>query len=42
MVFSLQIIAVLPIFFITIGLVFHSYVRNEIIPKLKYAMLDRK
>ena len=42
MVFSLQIIAVLPIFFITIGLVFHSYVRSELFPKLKYAILDRK
>jgi hypothetical protein len=42
MVFFLQIIAALPIFFITIGLVFHSYVRSELLPKLKYAMLDRK
>ena len=42
MVFFLQVIAVLPIFFIAIGLVFHGYVRSELFPKLKYAMLDRK
>jgi O-antigen/teichoic acid export membrane protein len=41
-VFFLQVIAVLPIFFITIGLVFHSYIRSQLFPKLKYAMLDRK
>jgi O-antigen/teichoic acid export membrane protein len=42
MVFSLQVIAILPIFFITIGLTFQSYVRDQLLPKLKYAMLDRK
>jgi O-antigen/teichoic acid export membrane protein len=41
-VFFLQIIAVLPVFFVAIGLVFHGYVRSELFPKLKYAMLDRK
>jgi hypothetical protein len=42
MVFFLQVIAVLPVFFIAIGLVFHSYVCSLLFPNLKYAMLDRK
>jgi len=41
-VFFIQVIAILPIFFITIGLTFQSYVRDQLFPKLKYAMLDRK
>jgi hypothetical protein len=34
-VFFLQIIAVLPIFFIAIGLVFRSTIRGQIIPKIR-------
>ena len=41
-VFFIQVIAILPIFFITIGLTFQSYVRDQLFPKLKYAMLGRK
>jgi O-antigen/teichoic acid export membrane protein len=35
MVFFLQIIAILPIFFITLGLVFRTYVRTQIFPKIR-------
>jgi O-antigen/teichoic acid export membrane protein len=42
MVFFIQIIAVLPVFYITVGLVFHSYVRNQLFPEIKYAIMDRK
>ena len=34
-VFFLQVIAVLPIFFITIGLVFWSTIRSQIVPKVR-------
>ena len=34
-VFFLQVIAVLPIFFITIGLVFWSTIRSQIVPKIR-------
>jgi len=34
-VFSLQVMALLPIFFITIALVFRTYVRSEILPKIR-------
>jgi len=34
-VFFLQVIAVLPIFFITIGLVFWSTIRSHIVPKIR-------
>ena len=35
MVFFLQVIALLPIFVITIALVFRAYVRNQIFPKIR-------
>jgi O-antigen/teichoic acid export membrane protein len=34
-VFFLQVVATLPIFFITVGLVFRTYIRSEIIPKVR-------
>jgi O-antigen/teichoic acid export membrane protein len=34
-VFFLQVIATLPIFFITVGLVFRAYVRNQILPRVR-------
>ena len=41
-IFFLQTTAVLPVFIVSIGLVFRSYVTSQIFPKLKYAMLGRK
>jgi hypothetical protein len=34
-IFFLQVTAILPIFFITIGLVFRTYVREQILPKIR-------
>ena len=34
-IFFLQVIATLPVFFITVGLLFRSYVRSEILPKVR-------
>ena len=34
-IFFLQVIATLPIFFITVGVVFRGYVREQIIPKVR-------
>jgi len=34
-IFFLQVIAILPVFFITIALVFRAYVRSKILPKLR-------
>jgi O-antigen/teichoic acid export membrane protein len=34
-VFFLQVIATLPIFFITLGLVFRTYVRSQILPRVR-------
>jgi len=42
-VFFLQVIAVLPIFFITIAVVFRDYVRNQIFPKIRaYFLAEAK
>lgn len=41
-IFFLQTTAVLPVFIVSTGLVFRSYVTSQIFPKLKYAMLGRK
>ncbi|MGP8260233.1 MAG: oligosaccharide flippase family protein [Acidobacteriaceae bacterium] len=34
-IFFLQVVALLPIFFITVGLVFRTYVRSRIFPKIR-------
>jgi hypothetical protein len=34
-IYFLQVIATLPIFLVTIGLVFRTYVRGQIIPRVK-------
>jgi O-antigen/teichoic acid export membrane protein len=34
-IFMLQVIATLPIFLITIGLVFRTYVRNQLLPRVR-------
>jgi O-antigen/teichoic acid export membrane protein len=34
-VFFLQVVATLPIFFITVGLIFRTYVRSQILPKVR-------
>jgi O-antigen/teichoic acid export membrane protein len=34
-VFIIQVMLTLPIFYITIGLVFRTYVRNQIVPRVK-------
>ena len=34
-VFFLQVIAILPLFFVTLGLVFRTYVRTQIFPKIR-------
>jgi O-antigen/teichoic acid export membrane protein len=34
-IFMLQVIATLPIFFLTVGLVFRTYVRNQILPRVR-------
>jgi hypothetical protein len=34
-VFFLQIIATLPVFFVTVGLIFRSYVRTQILPRMR-------
>lgn len=39
MVFILQTIAVLPVFFIVIGLVFRTYIRNHVIPMARSYLL---
>ena len=41
-VFILQIMAVLPIFIITIGLVFRTYVRTQIFPKIRSLFFEAK
>jgi O-antigen/teichoic acid export membrane protein len=38
-VFFLQVMAVLPVFFITIGLMFRTYVRDTILPKIRSLFL---
>ncbi len=40
MVFLLQAIALLPVYYIVIGLVFRSYVRDRIIPRIRSCFLD--
>lgn len=40
MVFFLQVLAVLPVFYIMIGLVFRNYVRSEILPRISSYFLD--
>jgi hypothetical protein len=34
-VFLAQVVATLPIFFITIGLVFRTYVRGQLLPRVR-------
>jgi hypothetical protein len=34
-IFFLQVIATLPIFFLTVGLVFRAYVRSQILPRVR-------
>jgi hypothetical protein len=34
-VFFLQVLGTLPVFFLTIGLVFRTYVRSQILPKVR-------
>lgn len=42
-VFFLQVVAVLPIFFITIALVFRNYVQSQILPKIRsYFLAEAK